>query len=315
MVNPKPAETLAGRIKLRHLRIALALRETPTAKEVARQANVSESAISKTLAELEEQLGFRLFERVGNARRPTAMGSQVLPVMAALVSQARSMAEIIVDLRSGAQGRLRVGVATDMGKLLLAPLIHAFNCAQPGIALNVQTGGFETMSDLLREDALDVLVCYDDSTLLSPELGRLRLAPPQPLAVIANARLSPLALRPQVTLHDLHGQPWCRPRPGTMMHARLAELFLRAGLDLPPRGIEASDLLLTDEFLRSTDYLVMLPIAAARRLTEAGDAVILPIDLDLHNPPTLIAWERAREWQPSLLRFLAFCRKDAAGRP
>ena len=101
MVNPKTVEALASRIKLRHLQIALALRDAPTAKEVARRANVSESAVSKTLAELEEQLGFRLFERAGNGRRPTAMGAQVLPVMEALVSRARSMAEIIAEVRSG----------------------------------------------------------------------------------------------------------------------------------------------------------------------------------------------------------------------
>ncbi|MCY1541393.1 LysR substrate binding domain protein [compost metagenome] len=199
-----------------------------------------------------------------------------------------------------------------MGKLSLAPLIHTFNDAHPGIALDVQTGGFQAMTELLQQDGLDALVCYDDSTLVSPALGRLRLAPPQPLVVVANARLSPLAARPGVTLRDLHGQPWCKPRPGTMMHAKLAELFLRAGLDLPPRGIQVSDLLLTDEFIRSTDYLVMLPVAAARRLTTDQAAAVLLIDLHMHNPPTIIVWRRAHEWQPSLLRFLDFCRQRHA---
>lgn len=308
MVNRKPIDLLTARIKLRHLQIALAVRDAPTAKEVARHANISESAVSKTLAELEERLGFKLFERSGNSRRPTAMGAQVLPVMEALVARARSMAGIIVDVRSGFQGSLRVGVATDMGKLSLAPLIHAFNQAQPGIGLDVQTGGFRAMAELLQQDGLDALVCYDDHTLVSPELGRLRLAPPQPLVVVANARLSPLASRQSVTLHDLHGQPWCKPRPGTMMHAKLADLFLRAELDLPPRGIHVSDLLLTDEFVRSTDYLVMLPVAAALRLTAGLDAVILPIELGAHNPPTIVVWQRAHEWQPPLMRFLDFCR-------
>lgn len=312
MVNRKSIDMLAARVKLRHLQIALALRDAATAKDVARQANISESAVSKTLAELEDRLGFKLFERAGNARRPTAMGAQVLPVMEALVARARSMAEIIVDVRSGAQGGLRVGVATDMGKLSLAPLIHAFNKAQPGIALDVQAGGFRAMAELLQQDGLDALVCYDDHTLATPELGRLRLAAPQPLVVIANARLSPLASRQSVTLQDLHGQPWCKPRPNTMMHARLADLFLQAGLDLPPRGIQVSDLLLTDEFVRSTDYLVMLPVAAARRLTANGDAAILPIELRAHNPPTIVVWQRAHEWQPSLLRFLDFCRLQDA---
>ena len=98
------------------------------------------------------------------------MGAQVLPVMEALVARARSMAEIVVDLRTGAQGSLRVGVATDMGKLILAPLIHAFNEAQPGIALDVQTGGFQAMAELLQQDGLDALVCYDDSALTAGEL-------------------------------------------------------------------------------------------------------------------------------------------------
>ena len=52
MVNRKTVDMLAARIKLRHLQIALAVRDAPTAKEVARHANISESAVSKTLAEL-----------------------------------------------------------------------------------------------------------------------------------------------------------------------------------------------------------------------------------------------------------------------
>ena len=198
-------------------------------------------------------------------------------------------------------------MATDMGKLSLAPLIHAFNQARPGVALDVQAGGYRAMADLLLDDKLDALVCYDSAELIASGLGRLRLVPPQPLVVVANARLSPLARKRRLTLPDLHAQPWCRPRPGTMMHDRLTALFLACDLGLPPRGIQVSDLLLTDEFIRGTDYLVMLPLAAAQRLAASGDAVILPIDLQAHNPPTMVAWQRAAERQPTLREFLRFC--------
>ncbi|WP_287814732.1 LysR family transcriptional regulator, partial [Achromobacter sp.] len=91
MVKPPTVESLAARLKLRHLQIALALRDALSAKEVATAANVSESAVSKTLAELESQLGFKLFERVGNARRLTEMGRQVLPMMELVLAQARGL--------------------------------------------------------------------------------------------------------------------------------------------------------------------------------------------------------------------------------
>lgn len=307
MVKPPTVESLAARLKLRHLQIALALRDAASAKEVAATANVSESAVSKTLAELESQLGFKLFERVGNARRLTEMGRQVLPMMELVLAQARGLAQSVMDVRDGRQGDLRIGVATDMGKLSLAPLIHAFNQARPGVALDVQAGGYRAMADLLLDDKLDALVCYDSAELIASGLGRLRLVPPQPLVVVANARLSPLARKRRLTLPDLHAQPWCRPRPGTMMHDRLTALFLACDLGLPPRGIQVSDLLLTDEFIRGTDYLVMLPLAAAQRLAASGDAVILPIDLQAHNPPTMMAWQRAAERQPTLREFLRFC--------
>ncbi len=304
----KPSlESLASRLKLRHLQIALALRDASSAKEVAAAANVSESAVSKTLAELESQLGFKLFERTGNGKRPTEMGRQILPMMEAVVAQARGLAQAVMDVRGGRQGKLRIGVATDMGKLTLAPLIHAYNQAQPGVALDVQAGGYRAMADLLLDDGLDALVCYDAPELIAPGLGRLRLMPPQPLVIVANARRSPLAARRQLTLKDLHGQPWCKPRPGTMMHDKLTALFLACDLGLPPRGIQVSDLLLTDEFIRGTDYLVMLPLAAAQRLAGTGEAVILPVDLDEHNPPTVVAWQRGAERQPPLQQFLQFC--------
>ncbi len=307
MVKPPTVESLAARLKLRHLQIALALRDALSAKEVATAANVSESAVSKTLAELESQLGFKLFERVGNARRLTEMGRQVLPMMELVLAQARGLAQSVMDVRDGRQGDLRIGVATDMGKLSLAPLIHAFNQARPGVALDVQSGGYRAMADLLLDDKLDALVCYDSAELIASGLGRLRLVPPQPLVVVANARLSPLAGKRRLTLKDLHGQPWCKPRPGTMMHDRLTALFLAGDLGLPPLGIQASDLLLTDEFIRGTDYLVMLPLAAAQRLTTSDNAVILPVDLRAHNPPTMLAWQRAAERQPTLQQFLRFC--------
>lgn len=307
MVKPQPIESLASRLKLRHLQIALALRDAPSAKEVAAAANVSESAVSKTLAELESQLGFKLFERIGNAKRPTEMGRQILPLMEAVVAQSRGLAQAVTDVRSGRLGDLRIGVATDMGKLTLAPLIHAFSQAQPGVALDVQAGGYRAMADQLLDDRLDALVCYDAPELIAPGLGRLRLAPPQPLVVVANARLSPLAARRRLTLQELHGQPWCKPRLGTMMHDKLTALFLGCDLGLPPRGIQVSDLLLTDEFVRTTDYLVMLPLAAAQRLTVAAEAVILPVELHVHNPPTIVAWQRAAERQPPLRQFLQFC--------
>ena len=51
----------------------------------------------------------------------------------------------------------------------------------------------------------------------------------------------------------------------------------------------------------------MLPLAAPQRLAASGDAVILPIDLQAHNPPTMMAWQRAAERQPTLREFLRFC--------
>lgn len=313
MVKPPTVESLAARLKLRHLQIALALRDAASAKEVAAAANVSESAVSKTLAELESQLGFKLFERVGNARRLTEMGRQVLPMMELVLAQARGLAQSVMDVRDGRQGDLRIGVATDMGKLSLAPLIHAFNQTRPGVALDVQSGGYRAMADLLLDDKLDALVCYDSAELIASGLGRLRLVPPQPLVVVANARLSPLARKRRLTLTDLHRQPWCKPRAGTMMHDRLTALFLACDLGLPPLGIQVSDLLLTDEFIRGTDYLVMLPQAAAQRLAATGDAVILPIDLQAHNPPTMVAWQRAAERQPTLREFLRFAKRSEPG--
>ena len=99
------------------------------------------------------------------------------------------------------------------------------------------------------------------------------------------------------------------------MHDKLTALFLACDLGLPSRGIQVSDLLLTDEFVRTTDYLVMLPLAAAQRLTLAAEAVILPIDLHEHNPPTVVAWQRAAERQPLLQQFLQFCGAPPDGAP
>jgi len=313
MINQSQVDSLAARLKLRHMQVAIALRDAPSARDVAQRLNVSESAISKTLAELESLLGFRLFERIGNEKHPTEMGRQVLPTMEALLLRARSMAEMVLDVRSGHRGNLAIGVATDAGKLHLSPLIHAFNQAHPDVDLDVEAGSYRAMVDKLRDGALHAVVCYDSSELIDPALDRLQLVAAQPLRVVANARLSPLAGRRRLTVPDLHGQPWCKPRLGTMMHTRFVQLFQACNLGLPPLGIQVSDLWVIDAFVRGTGYLAMLPEQACQRLADTAGAAILRVDLGIRNVPIVATWRRVDQWQPALQRFLQCC-GDSAGK-
>lgn len=145
-------------ISLKQIHYALAVERTLHFKRAAQECNISQSALSTALSEMEKQLGFQVFERDNRKVLVTPAGKQVLV-------RARSIALQMDDLQKLAdvQGEplstsLTLGMIPTIGPYLLPRVLPALQELYPKLQLEIMEDESAAVIDLLRRGELDAAV-------------------------------------------------------------------------------------------------------------------------------------------------------------
>lgn len=133
--------------------------ELQSFKLAGQQFGISSSAIGKTIAKLEEQLGVRLFHRSTRAIRLTAEGEMFLHRCRHVLSELEAAEAELAHTTAAPRGRLRVGVPFTLD--LLTPLFGEFMERYPEIELDLDFN--DRMVDVI-EDGFDVVIRSGDVT-------------------------------------------------------------------------------------------------------------------------------------------------------
>jgi len=112
----------------------------------ARLQNSDPSSVSRQLAGLEKQLGFRLFERTTRRLELTEAGELFLDGMAGPLDELEGLAERAREALALPSGRLRITASTTMGERWLLPALKPFQEQYPNIVLDL----------LLSDETLDL---------------------------------------------------------------------------------------------------------------------------------------------------------------
>src|SRR6188768_820854 len=113
---------VARRIKLRELQMLQAVAQTGSMMKAAASLAVSQSAISKSIAEMEHTLGMPLFDRTARGVVPTPCARVLLKRGAAIFDELRQGIEEIEFLADPTAGELRIGTTEPMAAILSAAI-------------------------------------------------------------------------------------------------------------------------------------------------------------------------------------------------
>jgi DNA-binding transcriptional LysR family regulator len=150
--------------------------ESGSFSAVAREAQATQSAVSKQVAALERALGARLLTRTTRALALTEEGERYFEQARRLVAE---IAEAESGLRQGEQqlsGWLRVAASVGFGRLKLMPLVKTFLAEHPGVRIDLRLN--DGFIDLV-EQGIDVAVRIGelaDSTLVARRIGTTKRA-------------------------------------------------------------------------------------------------------------------------------------------
>ncbi|MEM9801969.1 MAG: LysR family transcriptional regulator [Planctomycetota bacterium] len=161
-------------MELRHLRLFLDVHRRESFAAVARDHAVDPSSISRTIASLEAELGFNLFDRTTRKLAPTEAGAVYYQHVAPLVDDLERATELAGTSAKRPQGTLRILAPVSFSLLNVVPVLPRFLGEFPGLRVDLQLT--DALLDLV-ENRIDVAIRLGplrDSSYISQELAPMR---------------------------------------------------------------------------------------------------------------------------------------------
>jgi DNA-binding transcriptional LysR family regulator len=157
-------------MNLRHLEHWLALADTGSFSRAAEKLHITQSALSRSIQALEEDLGGPLVDRVGKKNELTPLGRSVLERARRIVQEAQELKQGAALLQQGGLGSLRVGLGSGPGAMLMTPWLRYMAENHPTVHVAVSRGSTELQLTQLRERDLDALVVDVRRVEAAPDL-------------------------------------------------------------------------------------------------------------------------------------------------
>ena len=262
------------RIRLRHLHTFVAVAQQGTLGRAAETLNLSQPALSKTLNELEQLTGTRLFERGRLGAQLTLVGEQFL-THAVKVLDALNTAGQALNRKEGLNSDIvRIGALPTAALGILPSVIGQFHQQQKDITLQVATMNNTMLLAGLKSGEIDIgigrmsdpeLMSGLNYELLFLESLKLVVRPGHPL------------LQETVTLSRVMEWPVVVSPKGTLPRQNAETLLQSQGCKIPSGCIETLSASLSRQLTVDYDYVWFVPSGAVKDDLRRGLLAALPV--------------------------------------
>jgi len=203
-------------MNLRSLRTFVAIADNAGFARAAERLNLTQSAASRQIQALEDELGLRLFARIGRSARLTAEGEDLLARSRRLLAEAEALRGRASALKGGEVGVLRIGATPQVIENLLAEFLPRYRKRHLGVEVPLIEDGGARLPDRLERGDLHVAImpAGDD------RFGRRLLYPMHVLAVMPPEHR--LSRRAVLDVAELADEPLLRLTPGFASHGWFA---------------------------------------------------------------------------------------------
>ncbi|WP_233838775.1 LysR family transcriptional regulator [Paraburkholderia sp. ZP32-5] len=127
-------------MEIHHLRSFATVADTGNLSRASEQLHLTQSAISKHIKTLEEELHTRLFERTPAGMTLTSQGRKLLPLAIETIAAAGRMISVASGLNEEIAGPLRLGTIIDPGSIRLGALLNRIVARYPRIDIQLEHG-------------------------------------------------------------------------------------------------------------------------------------------------------------------------------
>lgn len=279
-------------VKLRHLRLLVAIDDARQLSKVARLLHITQPSVSKALAEAESLAGAPLFDRTPRGLLPTALGAVIIRSARDVMAELERAAAAVEQLRRGRLSTLALGALPGAALGVLAPALTLLRQREPSVALQVSEAPTDELLSRLVAGRLDVVLGARFRRAL-PEGVTVHPLYVDPL-VIAAAPTHPVARPGSIPWAELAASPWILTPPTNPLRLSFERALRERGLPLPVEVIDSSMMDLSLRMVAAGEALTLSPRRQALYLQGQGlwrivaddfaQAIGLTFDVGLFTP-------------------------------
>jgi DNA-binding transcriptional LysR family regulator len=280
--------SFAIKMKLTHLRDITAVAERGSLRAAARQLGVAQPAITRSIREIEHELGVALFERRPKGMVLTPMGELFVRRAITVLGEIQRAREEIDQTRGMTSGHVSIALSSAAQISLFPHTLEPFRKRYPNVSLNIRDGLFPTIENVLKDGEIDFYVGPLPEHVVAKEFIVEKLF--DNTRVILGRHGHPLSKAR--SLSDLVDARWIGTSVTVDRAAELGPLFERYGLSKPAVDVIASGNSVTLA-AASSDLLIMVPEQWLDFFGATGHLTLIQVKEPLPAPPICIV-TRAR---------------------
>ncbi|MCL4810952.1 MAG: LysR family transcriptional regulator [Vicinamibacteraceae bacterium] len=254
---------------LRQLEIIRAIAETGSFTGAGARLGVSQSAISRQILLLEEELDEPVFLRVGRRVRITAAGEALLQLSHRVFRDLGDTLAAITDTEKPLIGTLHLVGGMTVSLYVFPALLREFGRIHPQADVKISAGSGERCAAMIRSGTADLglLTLPVDE----PDLVTVPAIEEELLLVTSDSHA--LAARKRVTSQDLKGVPFVLFEPGSNTRRVIDQFFAREGIE-PRIVMETENVEIIKALVRVGLGVGIVPYQAVSREPSSGHLFI-----------------------------------------
>jgi DNA-binding transcriptional LysR family regulator len=274
---------LKSRLKIRHLRLIVALDEHKNLHRAAESMCMPQPAASKLLAEIEAIFAQPLFDRHARGLSPNLHGEVMARYATIALRTLLQAEEEISALSQGHAGLVTVGTVTAPMVELLAESVASVKTTYPNLKITIDLDVSDALANKLLEGKLDFSLArfptgQDPATLLYHELWG------EGIHFLCGDN-HPLTKKSNLSLSDLAAWPWVLQPPGAPLRTALEREFSAAGVALKHSVVNTTSSMAALIMIDRSPYITALEWRVARLLSDIGRFRVLTTERKIWLEP------------------------------
>jgi DNA-binding transcriptional LysR family regulator len=306
------SDRIGRQMKLHDLHVLMAVVQVGSMNKAAALLNTRQSAISRSIADLERTIGVQLLDRNPQGVKPTEYGRALLDGGAAIFDELRQAVKKIEFLADPTTGEVRIGCSAFLATSFVFAAVDRLSLRYPGIVLHVVPTQTDALHRGLSERKFDVAITQRFGPFADEQLGFETLYDDS-FVVVAGVQNSWVRRR-SIDLAELVNESWVLPPPDSSIASVFMGAFRNSGLAYPRAAVFTVPSAMGISLVTTGRFLTIIPASILRFPRRRSELKILPVKLPLARVPTGIATLKNRTLNPVVQLFIQYARQVAKAR-
>ncbi len=239
----------------------------------AKKLFLTQPAVSIQVKQLEEDLGIKLFRKVGQKIQLSEAGKVLYSYAHQIFRLDKEAEQAISDLKNLKRGLLSIGTTKTYAKYTISPFITRFHSEYPNVKVILHEGSSSEMVDSLFDSKIEIALAAQVQKRRGLELIPFR----KERLVLISSFSHPLAQRDKVNIRDLAHEPIIMREEGSGTRSVVLKLFEENGIK-PFAILQTSNVDFIKEMVMDGEAVSFVVDSAIEKEVTEGKLKIIPIE-------------------------------------